>query len=228
MSGLSLSVIALTTLNSTKAAAEGPAAVNSNATITAIAGTDPVRPVDPNKPTDPGDGNGGVTPEQSGPLQINVVPNLYFGDQIKITPGTLKTSLKNEKTPYAQISDLRGTGAGWSLNVSLANFTSTQGKTINGAKISFTGGEAVTSNQSNDNAALTNDITLSAGDTGKQPLMKATAGNGRGTWVARYTNTSTESTGNTKIVFEAPSDKIDANTSYTAVLTWQLTDTPAN
>ncbi len=218
---VSLSALTFMTLSSTIAQA-----VESNATISAVAGSEPVKPVDPSKPDEGGDGNGGETPDQPGSLQINVVPNLNFGDKVKITPKTVSTSLKNEKTPYAQVSDLRGTGAGWSLNVSLGNFLSTDNKAIVGATISFTGGEAVTSNQTTDNAAVTNNIKLTAGSTGAQSLMKATAGNGKGTWLARYVNTGTAATGNTKIMFEAPTDQVMANTAYKAIMTWQLADTP--
>ncbi len=228
-----ISLISLMSLSALAVATLAPAtaqAVESNATITAIAGSDPVKPVDPTDPTNPTDptdpGNGGETPEQPGDLQINVVPNLNFGDKVEITPKTVSTSLKNETTPFAQVSDLRGTGAGWSLNVSLGNFLSTDNKAIVGATISFSGGEAVTSNQLTENAAVTNNIKLTAGSTGAQSLMKATAGNGKGTWLARFVNTGTAATGNTKIMFEAPTDQVMANTAYKAIMTWQLADTP--
>lgn len=202
--------------------------VESKATIQAIAGTDPVAPVDPDQPEQPGtvDPEDGNETNQSGPLQINYVSHLKFGNDIKITSKTVKANAKNTNTPYFQVSDLRGTGAGWSLNVSLGDFKNTSGnKTIKGATISLINGEAVTSNETNENPAETKDVVLTAGETAAKPLMTAAAGNGRGTWVARYTN-NTGTPENNKIVFEAPTNSIDANTQYEAVLTWQLSDRP--
>lgn len=210
----------------------------SNATIKAIAGDQAVSPVNPDIPKDPNGENQhpeeGNSTGQTGPLQINYVSHLNFGNDIKLTEAKVKANLKNQGTPFFQVSDLRGTGAGWSLNVTLGDFTSTDAKqktTIKGATIALTNGIAKTSNEADSNnqeidAAVVHDQILLAGSTAAVPLMDAQSGTGRGTWLASYDKDSSKSD-NDKIVFEAPTNSIDANSQYTATLTWQLSDAPS-
>lgn len=199
----------------------------SNATITTLAGTDPVDPVDPTNPDKPGEnpGNEGNNTGQTGPLQINYVSNLLFGDQVKLTGKTVEANIVNTATPYFQVSDLRGTGAGWKLNVTLGDFEQTQDKTktIKGAQIQFSNGSVRTSNSTQGNAATTSDLTLFAGATGATALLTADKGKGRGTWLAAYDKVASEAT-NSKVKFSAPTESIDAQTPYEATLTWQLAD----
>lgn len=237
VSTLALGAVAITAFTTTTLAAEGENAT-SNATIKAVAGGDtPVGPVDPTDPKDPNgqgptDPNDGTTTNQTGPLQINYLSNLNFGDNIAITSKTITANVKNDTPRFFQVSDLRGTAAGWKMNVSLGEFTPTgtapaTTKPITGATITFKNGEAVTSNDAVNgqdvDAAVTHDTTLSAGNTGVQTLMSADKGTGRGTWLARYTAKSGASD-NENIVFSAPTNSITANTSYQATLTWQLVD----
>lgn len=199
----------------------------SEATITAVAGEETVIPVNPDKPDEPGNNNpeDGTETGQTGPLQINFVSHLNFGTDIKITSKNVTANAKNTKTPYFQVSDLRGNGEGWSLKVSLGEFKAAGSeKTIPGATVAFNNGVAVTSNETNDNPATTSDLVLDVAGTSK-PMLTATKGNGRGTWLAAYPKTA-GAVDNDKIVFNAPTNSIDANTDYTSVLTWQLTDTP--
>lgn len=202
--------------------------IDSKATVTAIAGTDPVDPVDPTNPENPGTNPGeeGNNTGQDGSLQINYVSNLLFGENVKLTGKTVQAGIKNTATPYFQVSDLRGTGAGWNLKTSLSDFTNTAGKTIKGASIAFTSGVVRTPNTAKDNGATTTDITLQAGSTAVQSLLKANAGTGRGTWLVAYDKA--DQTENKKIMFSAPTESIDTQTMYTANLTWQLEDGPTS
>ncbi len=236
ISVISLSAIFMASFGTTIMAAEGENA-ESNATIKAIAGGNtpvkPVNPTDPKDPTKPGptDPNDGNTTEQTGALQINYLSNLDFGSDIEITSKTVTANVKNDTPRFYQVSDLRGTAAGWKLNVSLGDFVPTDTKNTNkpitGATISFKNGEAVTSNDtvngSDVDLAKTHDISLSAGNTGVQTLLSADKGTGRGTWLARYT-AEAGATDNEHIVFSAPTNSITANTGYKATLTWQLVD----
>lgn len=234
LSTLALGVVAATGFATTNFAAED---ATSKATIQAVAGGDtPVAPVDPTDPKDPNgqgptDPNDGTTTGQTGPLQINYLSNLNFGDNIAITSKTVTANVKNDTPRFFQVSDLRGTAAGWKLNVSLGDFmptgTTSTSKAITGASIAFKNGEAVTSNDALNgvdvDAATTHDVTLSAGNTAVQTLMSADQGTGRGTWLARYTAKSGASD-NENIVFSAPTNSITASTGYQATLTWQLVD----
>lgn len=234
LSILALVAVAVTAFTTTTLAVED---ATSNATIKAVAGGDtPVVPVDPTNPKDPNgqgptDENDGTTTGQTGPMQINYLSNLNFGDNIAITSKTITANVKNDTPRFFQVSDLRGTAAGWKLNVSLGDFipTGTTGtnKAITGASIAFKNGEAVTSNDAINgldvDAATTHDVTLSAGSTDVQTILSADQGTGRGTWLARYTAES-GANDNENIVFSAPTNSITANTDYQATLTWQLVD----
>lgn len=237
LSSLALGAVAVTAFTTTTLAEEGENAT-SKATIQAVAGGGtPVAPVDPTDPKDPSkpgpsDPNDGNTTNQTGPLQINYLSNLNFGNDIAITSKTVTANVKNDEPRFFQVSDLRGTAAGWKLNVSLGEFTPTTttntSKPITGANITFKTGEAATSNDAVngadvDAATVAQNVTLSAGSTGVQTLMSADKGTGRGTWLARYTKVSGASD-NENIVFSAPTNSITANTGYQATLTWQLVD----
>lgn len=235
VSVLMLGALTTTALATTTFAEEGENAT-SKATIQAVAGGDtPVNPVNPTDPKNPDslgptDPNDGTNTGQTGSLQINYLSHLNFGENIAITSKTTTANVKNNTPRFFQVSDLRGTGAGWKMNVSLGEFipsdTNNTNKPITGATIKFQNGEAVTSNDAVDgidiDAAVTHDVTLSAG-TAVQTLMSADKGTGRGTWLARYTAKSGASD-NENIVFSAPSNNITANTNYQAILTWQLVD----
>lgn len=226
-----LGITALTAVSSAGSVvgvAETVQNADSTATIKAVAGTKPVTPVDPEKPSEPGTNGPGEGNEtgQGGSLQINYVSHLVFGEDIAITEKSITTSVKNTNTPYFQVSDLRGTGEGWSLKVSLGNFKSVDSdKVIKGATVAFNNGAVATSNETNEDAPATKAIKLVAGDNASQPMMTATAGTGKGTWLAKYTNTSGVAE-NDKIIFNAPTNNISANTQYVSALTWQLTDSP--
>lgn len=211
----------------------------SKATLTAKAGNGGSDPVDPDDPTDPGkktdpDKGNGVKPDnQTGALTIDYLSNLNFGTDIALTGRTVSANVVDETTRFFQVSDLRGTGTGWQLNVTLGDFVNGT-KSIKGASITFKNGEVRSSNESQTEQAATvpvddgsNQIKLSAGATEVTPMLKATAGNGRGTWLAAYPTPASSTVGNSNIVFSAPTTSIDANTAYTSTLTWQLQDSPS-
>src|SRR5699024_11718832 len=102
--GLAVSLIASGTIY-----AEEPA--NSNATVNFTAPDDPVGPVDPTDPTQPNtdspEDNGNIT-GQNGPLSLDYVSHLDFGNQEISTSEEIYSSETTE--PYIQVTDLRGSG----------------------------------------------------------------------------------------------------------------------
>lgn len=231
-SSLVLGTLSLATF-STQSYAEVVNEATTNASLTAKesdSGSDPVdpdNPDDPNQSTDPDKDNGVKPGNQTGPLQIDYLSNLNFGTDIAITGQTVQANVQDLKTRFCQVSDLRGTGAGWKLNASLGDFKN-KDKTITGAKITFTNGEARTSNADKTDKAATvkSEIVLNAGGA-VDTMLSATEGNGRGVWLAAYPVPAGAATGNSNIVFEAPTNNIDADTAYTAVINWQLLDGPS-
>ncbi|APB32042.1 WxL domain-containing protein [Vagococcus teuberi] len=242
LSTIFLGSVLISTVGTNVSLAAPTAEVDSNATLKAVAGTEPVKPVNPTDPKDPSKpgpiqpADNGNEISQTGPLQINYLSNLNFGDDISITSKTVTANVKDESTRFFQISDLRGTGAGWDLNVKLGDFLPESGGTtedvIKGASITFKNGVARTSNDINaqgtdDNpATVPSELVLSSGSASVSKMMSAEAGNGRGTWIAAFDKPASE-VDNSNITFSAPTNNISANTNYTAKLTWQLVDSPA-
>ena len=205
-------------------AAEKKQEITSDATISAIAGTKPVDPVNPENPKEPGEEPG---TNQEGPLQINHVSSLNFGKDIEITPKKVVANEKSGKTPFFQVSDLRGTGDGWALRAKLSDFEKNDDskKPIKAATITFNNQVIKTSNDTEENKPEgVSTITLNAGGS-KEIFMKALKENGRGTWLATYPKVEEESD-NQNVVFSAPTASIDANSEYKATITWELFDGP--
>lgn len=89
-----------------------------------------------------------------GPLQINYVPNLLFGTH-KITTekevynATAVKTVSEKSVPlYAKVSDKRGKGTGWTLNVKLADefVHETNASILTGAQIDMKVGTAFAKN----------------------------------------------------------------------------------
>ncbi|MGX7015033.1 WxL domain-containing protein [Vagococcus silagei] len=221
-----LSIVLLSTailVTATSVHAAEPKKIDSDATIQMKAGTKPVDPVDPVDPTKPGPDTG---TGQGGEMQINYVTNLDFGSDVAITSGTTKANVGTKFVPYFQISDLRGTGAGWALKATLGDFVSKtdSSRKIAGATLTFDNPKIMTNNSDKTEAAEgTGKQVLTAGG-GSSVMMKAAKGNGRGTWLVTYPAKDLKD--NSNIKFEAPSKNIDSNTQYGAKITWELYDGP--
>ncbi len=115
---------------------------NSKATITFEENNDETPPLDPDDPTkdlDPADPDD--TTHQNGPLSLDYVSSIDFGTQKVITEQKIyqSTSLK----PFIQITDNRGTGAGWKVTAAASSFNDGTKDTLSGAKITLNNGEVV-------------------------------------------------------------------------------------
>ncbi|MGF9853135.1 WxL domain-containing protein [Bacillus paramobilis] len=184
--------------------------------------TDPLDPIDPdnpNPPVDPADpGNGGTGNE--GPLTINYTSNIEFGEQ-EITSGTQVYNAKNEN-PYVQVSDNRGTGAGWKLSATASKFTSADSsKVLKGAELSFKDGEVKTKGNNVSKKAVHHDVIFN--NTDAKVLMDADVDGGRGTWIDVF---SGEAGNNDKIQLKVLEGSADAGVDYTATINWELADAP--
>ena len=177
--------------------------------------TDPSKPLDPNKPTDPADPSNPGT-GNAGPLSIDYVSNIHFGTQkIQDTP----YSVTNENA-HIQVTDKRGTGAGWQASAAISDFKGTKdGKdvTLNGAQLALNNG-GITTTPNNAATAPTTEkaITLGAKNT---PVMTAAAGTGQGTWIDLFAKPS-------DITLTVPAGNIVSDVQYNATITWTLGDTP--
>ncbi|MBC1975262.1 WxL domain-containing protein [Listeria booriae] len=221
-----ISVLALTTTTES-AFAQVASKAESNNHIIFEAGnsiTDPVdptdpgnpnppNPVDPTDPENPGTGN-------EGPLSIDYVSNIEFGTN-KISSKAIVYNAKNEN-PFVQVTDNRGTGAGWTLTAKATAFQSKDGsKVLKGAELSFKNGTLKTLPDNISEAPMNQDVTFVNSDA--QVVMTAKENTGRGTWINVYDDTLNN---NQKVQLKVLPGTADVDTDYTAKIDWELTDAP--
>ena len=131
--------------------------VTSNATVTFTPGTEPTGPVDPDDPSKPLDPPGQGTGE-SGPLSIDYVPNITFGSQA--ISGSQKVYNASELKPFVQVTDIRGTGAGWNVIAKATPFNDGTADILKGSTVTFAGGYALSANSSASKPTPSNPVVL--------------------------------------------------------------------
>ncbi|EOH1637499.1 WxL domain-containing protein [Enterococcus faecalis] len=201
---------------------ESKSKAESKSTVKTILGetTDPVAPVDPtdpNKPNPdpevPGTGN-------TGPLTIDLVSSIDFGEQeIKE-----KEAIYNAKTehPYVQVTDRRGTGAGWTLKASIDEFNNEdKTKTLKGAELSLKNGTIKSTSGNVSEKPQGYDVNL---NKDLQVIMKAETDQGMGTWLDVFSGTKDN---NANVQLKVPAGSARAKQNYSSVIHWELTDAPA-
>lgn len=206
---------------------------------------DPENPVNPWDPTSP---DNKPNPGTTGPLSLDYASSIDFGKN-KITnkdtvyfadaqylwnaEGTGKDET-SARPNYVQVTDKRGTNAGWSLTVKqTAQFQNmdTLNKELTGAMMSFAQGtpDSVSVGVT---APTTYAFDLTPGVSAK--VMDAQVNAGAGTWVNRLgTVEDTEVEGevvkkNKAISLSVPGATPKDAVTYTAELVWTLSDVPAN
>lgn len=205
-----------------------------------IAGTGPISPLDPDYPnndlTDLADVN--IT-NDSDSLSLNVIPDFIFAQ----TDGTaFPAQLVGEKSytlyspqrPYVQVSDLRGTGGGWTLSVSASQFTRDGTPAIGGAKIRLSGGTAHSSNPTLSPLSINDSIVIECTNQAVAPVTVVNApgdNNGMGAWIIRWypldsqgrftASTPAHAAG---VDLYVPSDTLALPGNYSVTLCWTLSD----
>ncbi|WP_162255708.1 WxL domain-containing protein, partial [Latilactobacillus curvatus] len=98
----------------------------------------------------------------TGDITIDNLTSLDF-DKVKLTGGA--QNVKNiVKDPNVQVTDKRGTGAGWNITVKSSEFKDTTDSThiLKGAQINFPVGKVVASDSTNTAAPTAKAITVPA------------------------------------------------------------------
>ncbi|MCW6147665.1 WxL domain-containing protein [Lactiplantibacillus plantarum] len=118
-----------------------------------------------------------------------------------------------------EVSDVRGTNAGWKLTVTGSNLTGTDGTAAKGATLSLPKGDVVNSgSEANGAVATASEVALN-GTVGSSAVLNADKGGGSGVTVSRLDP-------------KALTLNIKANTvkaqAYSANLNWTLSDLPTN
>ncbi|MCT4487356.1 WxL domain-containing protein [Levilactobacillus parabrevis] len=199
-------------------------------------------PVDPNNPDQPGKGDngdhGGTNP--GGDLTfLYVSPDMDFG-----TAKTSSTVDKNGKTTaqtlnpekitatvlgeastdklVTEVSDTRGTNAGWQVTVKSSALTSEAGDTLDGATITLGGDSANTIIKNTAGSVATGaNAVLTTGAQTSTPIYTAGNGVGAGT-TAMQLDASDITLGSLPANIKAS----ETGTAYTGQLDWTLSATP--
>lgn len=129
-----------------------------------------------------------------------------------------------EGTPSVQVNDLRGTSAGWQLQVSSTEFINDKDEDIKlkGVTIQFPAGHVKPVDNGNIATAptpFTANIEASSSANAKN-ILAASEDTGEGGWILDWNNS--ENT-NSEIQLKVPVARIG---NYTATITWSLLDTP--
>ncbi|ETY72518.1 WxL domain-containing protein [Lactiplantibacillus fabifermentans] len=235
--GATLPVVAqAATVTSTKGSTDSQVEFTAPSNVT--------KPVDPTDPgttvTDPDSGdNGGATVD--GALTfLYVSPAINFGSHQTVTTGTQSIQNDSTGTPVTvtsqkfgstaantnlvtEISDTRGTNAGWNVQVSSSALTLTGGSdTLKGAYVNLSAAD--TSKNTIANSASTTGISgtdtqLSTDTANAATIYTASTDNGAGSTAFQL---SPDNISMTSIPANVKSG------TYTGELTWTLNDTPTN
>ncbi|WP_342513754.1 WxL domain-containing protein [Sporosarcina sp. FSL K6-1522] len=191
--------------------------------------TDPVEPVDPTDPTDPHE------PGTPGPLSIDYVSNFHFGEQ-KLTGGdkTYYAKLdKVKKVPsgeiidvpnYVQVTDNRGTNAGWKLKVKQnGQFKTNTNVELENAQLKLSN-PVVNSLTNMTYAPSAFNVTLDPSGI-EHDVTTAAADKGMGTWTTAYGGDNLQ--GAESVSLFVPGSSKKEKEKYSTTLTWILEDTPS-
>ncbi|CUB10917.1 MULTISPECIES: WxL domain-containing protein [Bacillus] len=221
--------------------AEETKTLDSNAIVKFKANENVVTPVDPenpdpNKPVvpvDPTTPDGKPNPGTAGPLSIDFASSLDFGENVISTKdeqyfaAAQKLEGGEEKPNYVQVTDNRGTEAGWTLSVKQnGQFKDSQNRELTGAKITFNNGAVKTVSKSAEPSTVVSSFDLTADGTGAvQNVVGAKAGEGAGTYVYHFGDAAKKAE---SITLDVPGATTKYADEYKTTLTWTLSDTPAN
>lgn len=216
----------------------------SNGLIEFTPGEQPVDPVDPLNPeqpvdpTDPTDPEGKPQPGTPGPLSIDFASSFNFGDN-KITSkdeiyyaGLQKYKDKDtdqelrEGPNYVQVTDNRGTLAGWTLKVKQTKqFETDDSHKLDGAKITLTNGNINTVSESAPATAV-KEIAIDKMDADFL-VMSAKKDAGAGTFLTRWGNEDLAKSKESVKLF-VPGKAVKKKAQYRTSFVWTLTDVPGN
>lgn len=190
-------------------------------------------------------------PGTTGPLSIVKAAHMNFGTQIISNQDQVYNMVAemanladgSGQVPYvsfAQVQDLRGTNAGWDLQVSLDDFTSnTQNNVLTGAEVGLMASriEYPGNNAENAPSNHADGLRLIPG-AGAVSVMTAEEGQGAGAssvvWGnqadlnAQFADEENEVVENNAIQLSVPGSTAKDATTYTSTLSWELTATPGD
>jgi hypothetical protein len=149
-----------------------------------------------------------------GTLILDEVSSINFGSNV--VSSTTETYQSATENPFIQVTDNRGSGAGWSVTAQMSNFTKdTETTTLAGSTVRLMNG--VMSTPGRAEAPTPNPTVELAAGGASVNVVNASQNTGMGTWVENWTgsNVTLEVLGGTA-----------TTGNHTAVITWTLADAP--
>lgn len=209
---------------------------------------DPTNPIEPVDPIDPNVPDGKPEPGQKGPLSIDFASSFSFGvnkisnkDQVYYADAQYYEQY--EPTPnYVQVTDHRGTLAGWTLTVKqVGQFQSTENvtyKTLPGVAVSLNNIGINSTVTDIDPPTSPNSIFL-VPDSSEQLVLQANSGQGAGTWEEYWGELETvnqekpDGTNGNRLVTKAvsltvPGKTPKSATTYATTFIWSIKEIPQN
>ena len=209
---IAIGVFAINT-NTAMASQISEATNHTDVTLTAGSGKD-VYPVVPDDTHDDDSGTGDM-----GSLTIPYASNITFGEH-EIKQADADYYALNQK-PHVQVNDTRGGAKGWSSGVAITPFVGANGKELVGAQMSLSNGKVVTKNNKSAMPKITQDSFKL--NRAYQVVMTAKEGEGAGAFAAVFEG---KNGNNENVKLHVPRAGVEAQ-SYSAELTWVLTDAPS-
>lgn len=175
----------------------------------------------------------GIISFESGSLSIDYSSEFKFdtqkistSDQVYYAkPDTMKVG--TEKPTYVQVTDTRGTLAGWKLSLSQPEqFKTASGEELAGAQLKFTKAQVsslVDGKYTPTN--VTSEIELTPGQDNKMAI-NAKENTGIGTWIYQFGKDVADNKDAVQLFVPGSSTKLAEQ--YTTKLVWTLEDTPSN
>lgn len=168
-------------------------------------------PVGPIEPSEPGGETGNV-----GNLTIDNVTPLNFGTNKIVPVGTYYSLDSSVKNPNVQVTDRRGLGTGWRLEVKLSEFKEND-KILKGATLLLPAGKMKSTEFNISTLPNSYAVNLIPGND-SVILMSASEHTGMGTWANMFETDEIS-------LYVPPGNMIG---EYEASLTWVLSDTPSS
>ncbi|HDR7518304.1 WxL domain-containing protein [Bacillus mobilis] len=220
----------------TSAFAEEKANMKSKTDVTFIedkSTTDPNNPENPNEkvtPENPGEHEKGT----AGPLSINYVSNLHFGENVisgndqtyfakldTVKKGNDKVAVPN----FVSVTDKRGTNVGWKLKVKQdGQFKSGANELTNAALTLSNPVVNSVTDQTYAPKTFNKSVTLNPGGAAVE-ITTAEKGKGMGDWTTAFGKGSDQGKESVSLFVPGTTAKVK-DAKYTATLTWTLEDTP--
>lgn len=230
----------LVLFSSTVLAGENGSSVKSNVDIEYITNTDTTDPKDPTDPDNkpkPNPDNPGT--DEEGPLSIDYVTNIKFGQQkpsgndvsyFATLDKVINQDDSEKPVPaYVQVTDNRGSNAGWSLSVKQdEQFKNASNKKLGKAELRLHNGTPNSANSADMAPVAEKTVTLkldSAGNGINSKVMAAANGKGAGTWTNMFGKDVEEAVSSVEL-FVPGGTQIEKG-AYSTTLTWTLSADPA-